>query len=141
MESLIIIKSRTPILRAFMTFLPSIAPIQFGKYHSSLDSFAIPTQSFVVLGAITYCPWLAVQIAAQVSLIICDTVTRPIRNKNDCDCWESPVAKNLSATISLSAAEIVCLDRHDFLVKRGPTTDNECSKRSGAILKNLQYKQ
>ena len=54
--------------------------------------------------------------------------------KNDCDCWESPVARYLRVTINLSASEMTFLDRHGFLAISGPTRVRRCSNLSGDIL-------
>ena len=133
MESLIIIKSRIPILRAFHHDMCAINGTNT-IWKMPFFKFVCNSQAVICGFRSMYYPLSAVLTAAQVSLIISDTVARPNQNKNDCDCWESPVAKNLRVTIGLSVAEIGCLDRH---VKREATTVNKCSNRSEDILKNL----
>ena len=64
----------------------------------------------------------------------------PILNAKDWDCWESPVARYLWVTMSLSAGAIGFLDRHGFFSMKGSTSASKCWKRSGDILVNLSLK-
>ena len=94
-----------------------MAPIQLGKFNSYSNSLAIFNESLVVEGDFTYCCLRANHIASHVPLSNVDIVDLPIRNANDCDCWESPVARYLKVTINFSAAEIGFLDLHCFLAE------------------------
>ena len=70
-----------------------------------------------------------------------DSVDLPIRNAKDWDCCESPVARYLRVTISLSAGAIGFLDRHGFFSMKGSTSASKCWKRSGEILEKLSLKR
>ena len=70
-----------------------------------------------------------------------DSVDLPIRNGKDWDCWESPVARYLRVTMSLSAGAICFLNRHGFFSMKGSTSASKCWKRSGDILENLSLKR
>jgi len=65
-----------------------------------------------------------------------DTVALPIRKENECDCLESPLARNLSVSIKRSASEIGCLDLHGLFFISGPTKASRCFQED--IQVNLQ---
>ena len=69
-----------------------------------------------------------------------DSVDLPILNAKDWDFWESPVARYLRVTMSLSAGAIGFLDRHGFFSMKGSTSASKCWKRSRDILENLSLK-
>ena len=121
-----------------MICFPSIAPMQFGKFHSSWNSLAIRSQSLVADGTFRYCSWRASHIALHISRKRFDIVDLPMRNKNEWVCWESPVIKYLNVTIRHSASEIEFLDRHSFFAMNGPTRVKRSWKPSKDILVNLE---
>jgi len=77
------------------TCFPSIAPIQWGKFHFSSNLSAMCNQSFSLKVDGRTSSSIQVQMTLHVSLIMLETVVAPIRYWYDIDFIESPAAKYL----------------------------------------------
>ena len=78
------------------------------------------------------------EMAADVSLMILDTVLALIRKENVNDCCESPEAKNLRVNAKRLAGSRAFLKFVSVFLIDGPTSESRCSKRPGDILRNLK---